>query len=47
VSRFTANGSVAVPGSEVVIFTSTLSSDYHNGGAIHFGNDGEALHRRW
>ena len=42
VSRFTANGNVAVPGSEVVIFNlNTLSADYHNGGAIHFGNDGK------
>ena len=43
VSRFTANGNVTVPGSEVVIFNlNTLSdADNHNGGAIHFGNDGK------
>jgi glucose/arabinose dehydrogenase len=42
VSRFTANGDTAVPGSELSI----LSQDYsggsvHNGGAIHFGLDGK------
>jgi glucose/arabinose dehydrogenase len=43
VSRFTANGNVAVPGSEVVLLNlNTLSeAPDHNGGAIHFGNDGK------
>jgi glucose/arabinose dehydrogenase len=43
VSRFTANGNVAVPGSEVVILDleSLSTSKNHNGGAIHFGNDGK------
>jgi glucose/arabinose dehydrogenase len=43
VSRFTANGNVAVPGSEVVILELNALSDApdHNGGAIHFGNDGK------
>jgi len=43
VSRFTANGNVAVPGSERVILELNALSDAknHNGGAIHFGNDGK------
>ncbi|MGB2693845.1 MAG: PQQ-dependent sugar dehydrogenase, partial [Dehalococcoidia bacterium] len=43
VSRFTANGDVAVPGSEQVILDlNTLTGDAsHNGGAIHFGVDGK------
>jgi glucose/arabinose dehydrogenase len=42
VSRFTANGDVVVPGSEVVIFElPNLSATNHNGGAIHFGPDGK------
>jgi glucose/arabinose dehydrogenase len=42
VSRFTANGDVAVPGSEVVLLDlPTLSATNHNGGAIHFGPDGK------
>jgi glucose/arabinose dehydrogenase len=42
VSRFTANGDVAVPGSEVPILNlETLSAGNHNGGAIHFGPDGK------
>ena len=42
VSRFTAMGDVAAPGSEVVILElETLSSaTNHNGGALHFGSDG-------
>ncbi len=42
-SRFTANGNVAVPGSEVVLLDlNPLSfAKNHNGGAIHFGNDGK------
>src|SRR5258705_13099950 len=43
VSRFTANGDVAVGGSEQVILDlNTLSSaTNHNGGGIHFGPDGK------
>ncbi|HET9694349.1 MAG TPA: PQQ-dependent sugar dehydrogenase, partial [Steroidobacteraceae bacterium] len=43
VSRFTANGNVAVPGSErVLLDLDPLSTALnHNGGAIHFGNDGK------
>jgi glucose/arabinose dehydrogenase len=42
VSRFVANGNVAVPGSEDVVFElPTLSATNHNGGAIHFGPDGK------
>jgi glucose/arabinose dehydrogenase len=42
VSRFTANGDVAVPGSELPILDlETLSAGNHNGGAIHFGRDGK------
>ncbi len=42
VSRFTANGNVAVPGSETVILELDNLSGFtnHNGGAIHFGPDG-------
>ena len=42
-SRFTANGDVAVPGSEVALFDlPTLGpSDWHNGGGIQFGPDGK------
>ncbi|MDQ3812835.1 MAG: DUF4394 domain-containing protein [Armatimonadota bacterium] len=42
VSRFTANGDLAVPGSEVVLLDlDNLGGAYHNGGAIHFGSDGK------
>ena len=43
ISRFTAAGDVAVPGSEVVILElDNLSNAIaHNGGAIHFGPDGK------
>lgn len=42
VSRFTANGDVAVPGSEQVILelNNLSSATNHNGGAMHFGPDG-------
>src|SRR5262249_35898340 len=41
VSRFTANGDVAVPGSEqtIVDLENLSSATNHNGGAIHFGLD--------
>ena len=43
ISRFTANGDVAVPGSEVVIMDleNLTSATNHNGGAIDFGPDGK------
>lgn len=43
VSRFTANGDVAVPGSESVILelNDLSTATNHNGGAIHFGHDGK------
>ncbi len=42
VSRFTANGDVVVPGSEVPILDlENLNASNHNGGAIHFGKDGK------
>lgn len=43
VTRFTANGDVAEPGSEVPIFEldDLSSATNHNGGAIHFGPDGK------
>jgi glucose/arabinose dehydrogenase len=43
ISRFTANGDVAVPGSGVVIMDleNLSSATNHNGGAIHFGPDGK------
>ncbi|MFM8944645.1 MAG: PQQ-dependent sugar dehydrogenase [Actinomycetota bacterium] len=42
VSRFTANGDVAVAGSETVILdlNPLSTATNHNGGAIHFGPDG-------
>jgi glucose/arabinose dehydrogenase len=42
ISRFTANGDVAVAGSEMVLIDlENLSATNHNGGAIHFGLDGK------
>ena len=43
ISRFTANGDVAVAGSEVVIFDldNLSSATNHNGGALSFGPDGK------
>jgi glucose/arabinose dehydrogenase len=43
ISRFTANGDVAVAGSEVqlVNLENLSSATNHNGGAIHFGPDGK------
>ncbi|AUX48827.1 uncharacterized protein SOCE26_103680 [Sorangium cellulosum] len=43
VSRFTASGDVAVPGSEVVLvdFPALSTAGNHNSGALHFGNDGK------
>ncbi|MBD0325348.1 MAG: PQQ-dependent sugar dehydrogenase, partial [Pyrinomonadaceae bacterium] len=43
VSRFTANGDVVVPGSEVVILelNDLTAATNHNGGAMHFGEDGK------
>jgi glucose/arabinose dehydrogenase len=43
VSRFTANGNVAVGGSELPILDleNLTAATNHNGGAIHFGSDGK------
>jgi glucose/arabinose dehydrogenase len=43
VSRFTASGDVAAAGSELVIFDldNLSGATNHNGGAIHFGEDGK------
>jgi glucose/arabinose dehydrogenase len=43
VSRFTANGNVALAGSEVILLdlTPLSSATNHNGGAVHFGADGK------
>jgi glucose/arabinose dehydrogenase len=43
VSRFTANGDVALAGSEVAMFdlNNLSGATNHNGGAIHFGPDGK------
>jgi glucose/arabinose dehydrogenase len=43
VSRFTANGNVAVAGSETPILelNNLSSATNHNGGGIHFGSDGK------
>jgi len=42
VSRFTASGNKAVPGSERILFElERLGATVHNGGALHFGADGK------
>jgi glucose/arabinose dehydrogenase len=42
ISRFTANGNVVVPGSELVLLDlDNLGATNHNGGALHFGPDGK------
>jgi glucose/arabinose dehydrogenase len=43
VSRFTADGNLAVPGSETVLLDldNLSAAENHNGGAIHFGPDGK------
>ncbi|HMJ11117.1 MAG TPA: PQQ-dependent sugar dehydrogenase [Polyangiaceae bacterium] len=43
VSRFTANGDVAAAGSETILLdlNNLSSATNHNGGALHFGNDGK------
>ena len=43
VSRFTANGDVAIPGSELVLASADWASPaaIHNGGAMKFGPDGK------
>jgi glucose/arabinose dehydrogenase len=42
ISRFTANGDVALAGSETVLMDlDNLSATNHNGGALHFGPDGK------
>ncbi|MBC8084124.1 MAG: PQQ-dependent sugar dehydrogenase [Hymenobacter sp.] len=43
ISRFTANGDVVVPGSEIVVLSldPLSSATNHNGGAMHFGLDGK------
>jgi glucose/arabinose dehydrogenase len=43
VSRFTANGDVAVPGSETILLdlNNLTAANNHNGGAMHFGLDGK------
>ena len=42
ISRFTANGDVAVPGSEFVLLElNNLTATNHNGGALNFGPDGK------
>jgi glucose/arabinose dehydrogenase len=42
ISRFTANGDIAVAGSEMILMDlDNLSATNHNGGALHFGPDGK------
>lgn len=41
VSRLTANGNVAVAGSELVLLDLPAATGIHQGGAIHFGQDGK------
>jgi glucose/arabinose dehydrogenase len=43
ISRFTANGDVAVAGSETIILEldNLSAATNHNGGALHFGDDGK------
>jgi glucose/arabinose dehydrogenase len=42
ISRFTANGDIAVPGSETFIFElDNVATGFHMGGAMHFGADGK------
>jgi glucose/arabinose dehydrogenase len=43
ISRFTANGDVAAPNSELVLldFDNLSGATNHNGGAMHFGPDGK------
>ncbi len=43
VSRFTANGDVAMAGSEVILLdlNDLSGASNHNGGALHFGSDGK------
>src|SRR5262245_3773838 len=43
VSRFTASGDVAAPGSETILLdlNNLSSATNHNGGALHFGPDGK------
>ena len=43
ISRFTANGDVAVAGIELVILdlNNLSGATNHNGGAMHFGEDGK------
>ena len=42
ISRFTANGDVVVPGSELILADlEGVTSEFHNGGAMAFGPDGK------